>query len=90
MIKERVITILRSSELKTPELEERTGVNRYTWQNIKNKPGRTLKTEEIEAVIGLFPQYALWIASGNIAPEIGQTSPEYDQANENLSKRAEG
>lgn len=88
MIKERVITILKTSGLNTPELEEKTGVNRYTWQNIKNKPGRTLKTEEIEAVIEIFPSYALWIASGNIAPEIGQTSPEYDEANEKLDKRA--
>ncbi|KIV74919.1 hypothetical protein SZ55_0276 [Pseudomonas sp. FeS53a] len=27
------------------------------------------------------PEYALWLVSGKIAPECGQTSPEYDQAN---------
>jgi hypothetical protein len=90
MIKERVITVIRESGLKNPELEERTGVNRYTWQNIRNKPERALKTEEIEAVIELFPQYGYWIATGNVAPEIGQTSPEYDQVNSKLDKRAEG
>lgn len=90
MIKERVITIIKSSGLKNPELEERTGINRYTWQNIRNKPGRELKTEEMEAVIKLFPEYAFWIASGNIAPEIGQTSPDYDEVNAKLDKRAEG
>jgi len=90
MIKERVITVIKESGLKNPELEERTGVNRYTWQNIRNKPERALKTEEIEAVIELFPQYGYWIATGNVAPEIGQTSPEYDQVNSKLDKRAEG
>ncbi|MEB4808385.1 DNA-binding protein, partial [Pseudomonas aeruginosa] len=40
---------------------------------------------EIEAVIQIFPQYALWLVTGNIAPESGQTSPEYDEANQNLS-----
>lgn len=90
MIKERVITVIKESGLKNPELEERTGVNRYTWQNIRNKPERALKTEEIEAVIELFPQYGYWIATGNVAPEIGQTSPEYDQVNSKLDNRAEG
>ncbi|QFS86013.1 helix-turn-helix domain-containing protein [Marinobacter sp. THAF197a] len=90
MIKERVITVIKESGLKNPELEERTGVNRYTWQNIRNKPERALKTEEIEAVIALFPHYGYWIATGNIAPEIGQTSPEYDEVNSKLDNRAEG
>ncbi|MEB4901042.1 DNA-binding protein, partial [Pseudomonas aeruginosa] len=40
---------------------------------------------EIEAVIQTFPQYAPWLVTGNIAPENGQTSPEYDEANQNLS-----
>lgn len=90
MIKERVITIIKSSGLKNPELEEKTGIGRYTWQNVRNKPERELKTEEIEAIIKLYPQYALWIASGEIAPEVGQTSPEYDEVNSKLDSRAEG
>lgn len=39
---------------------------------------------EIEAVIALFPQYALWLVTGEVAPESGQTSPEYDEAHRNL------
>ncbi len=38
----------------------------------------------------MFPQYAFWIASGQIAPEIGQTSPDYDEANRNLSQPSAG
>lgn len=90
MIKERVITVIKNSGLKNPELEQRTGISRYTWQNIRNKPERELKTEEIEAVIDLFPNYAFWIATGKVAPEIGQTSPEYDDANKNLSNQNAG
>src|SRR5690606_4355370 len=36
------------------------------------------------------PQYALWVASGTIAPKIGQTSPQYDEANRNLSNHEAG
>ncbi|WP_312913459.1 hypothetical protein [Stutzerimonas nitrititolerans] len=42
-----------------------------------------MSTEELEALLKLFPQYTLWLGSGQIAPEIGQTSPEYDEAKQN-------
>ncbi|MFI8980462.1 helix-turn-helix domain-containing protein [Ectopseudomonas khazarica] len=84
MIKDRVITILKSSGIRLPELEERTGISRYTWNNLKNTARkREVKAEEIEAIVKLFPQYALWLVSGEVAPEAGQTSPEYDQVNSN-------
>ncbi len=38
-------------------------------------------------LIELYPNYALWLASGNIAPEIGQTSPEYDEAAKKLDEQ---
>lgn len=91
MIKERVITILKISGMRLPELEERTGISRYTWNNLKNPArSREIKEEEIEAVVKLYPQYALWVVSGNIAPEAGQVSPEYDQANSNLPNQNAG
>ncbi|WP_394238426.1 hypothetical protein [Pseudomonas anguilliseptica] len=37
-------------------------------------------------LVKIYPQYALWLASGQIAPEVGQTSPDYDEANRNLSQ----
>jgi DNA-binding Xre family transcriptional regulator len=91
MIKERVITVLKHSGLKLPQLEEQTGVSRYTWSNLKNPAkNREIKAEEIEAVVKLYPQFALWIVSGTIAPEAGQISPEYDQANSNLPNQNAG
>ncbi|WP_371916536.1 helix-turn-helix domain-containing protein [Pseudomonas sp. PIC25] len=77
MIKERVITVLKHSGMKLPQLEELTGISRYTWSNLKNPAkNREIKAEEIEAVVKLYPQFALWIVSGTVAPEAGQTSPD--------------
>ena len=75
--------------MRLPELEERTGISRYTWNNLKNPArSREIKAEEIEAVVKLYPQYALWVVSGNIAPEVGQISPGYDEANSNLPNQS--
>jgi hypothetical protein len=41
-------------------------------------------------LVKLFPSYALWIASGQVAPEAGQTSPDYDEANRNLPNQNAG
>lgn len=86
MIKDRLITIIRSKGINNPELERLTGIGRYTWQNIRNKPEREIKEEEILAVAELYPEYRYWLISGDVAPEIGQVSPDYELANENLSK----
>lgn len=48
------------------------------WQTVRYKHIR-MSTEEIEELVKLFPQYALWLATGQVAPEIGQTSPEHDE-----------
>ena len=91
MIKERVVALIKHSGLRLPQLEERTGISRYTWSNLKNPAkSREIKEEEIEAVVKLYPQYALWLVSGTIAPAAGQTSPEYDEANSNLTNQSAG
>ncbi|MCW8156577.1 XRE family transcriptional regulator [Stutzerimonas stutzeri] len=91
MIKERVITVLKHSGLKMPQLEEMTGISRYTWSNLKNPAkSREIKAEEIEAIVKLYPQFALWIVSGRVHPECGQTSPEYEAAHSNLSNQNAG
>lgn len=54
------------------------------WQSVRYKDIR-MSTEEIEVLQALFPAYRLWLISGEIMPECGQTSPDYDEANRNLS-----
>lgn len=91
MIKERVITVLKHSGLKLPQLEELTGISRYTWSNLKNPAkAREIKAEEIEAVVKLYPQFALWIVSGIVHPDCGQVSPEYEAAHSNLPNQNAG
>ena len=43
-----------------------------------------MSTEELEVLQAIFPMYRLWLISGEVMPECGQTSPEYDEANRNL------
>lgn len=78
MIKERLISLF-NKERTSVWFEQRTGIDRYRWGNIRNGKAR-LTDAEIDAVIQIFPGYALWLATGQIAPEVGQTSPDYDDA----------
>ncbi|QLF94089.1 hypothetical protein HW090_13140 [Pseudomonas sp. ABC1] len=54
------------------------------WHSVRFKNIR-MSTEEVEVLVKIYPQYALWLASGQILPEAGQTSPEYDEANAKLA-----
>ncbi len=49
-----------------------------------------VSTEEIDVLVNIYPNYALWLASGQIAPEIGQTSPDYDAVNEKIGRTQNG
>lgn len=49
------------------------------WLNV-SKGAVRVSSEEIDVLVSVFPQYALWIVSGQIIPDSGQTSPEYDEA----------
>ena len=89
MIRERLISVWDSQGLSAPKLEKLTGIDRSSWYHLRNGKRRA-NEEDIEAIVKMFPQYAFWIASGQIAPEIGQTSPDYDEANPNLSQPSEG
>lgn len=57
----------------------------YRWSNIKRGKAR-LGTEELEKINEKFPAYRWWLSTGEVLPEVGQTSPDYDEANRNLSQ----
>lgn len=59
------------------------------WKSV-SKGAVRVSTEEIDVLVQVYPQYALWLASGQIAPEIGQTSPDYDEANVKLAEPKTG
>lgn len=82
MIRDRLISLFDSKRTSV-WFEKETGIDRYRWGNIRSGKAR-LSDAEIDAVVKVFPQYSLWLVSGEIAPEIGQTNPEFDEANRNL------
>lgn len=59
------------------------------WRNV-SKGAVRVSAEEIDVLVKIYPQYALWLVSGQIAPDCGQTSPDYDAANSNLPKQGAG
>ena len=59
------------------------------WKSV-SKGAVRVSTEEVDVLVKVFPQYALWLASGQVAPEVGQTSPEYDEAHSSLSSQNAG
>lgn len=59
------------------------------WHSVRYKDVR-MSTEELEVLQEMFPGYRLWLISGEIAPQAGQTSPEYDEANRNLTSQSAG
>ena len=85
MIRDRLIAIWDKKGLSATELEKLTGIDRSNWYSLRNGRRRA-NEDDIAAMAKAFPGYALWLVSGKITPESGQTSPDYDEANSNLSK----
>ena len=86
-IQHRARALISKAGLDT--LIKHSDISLNRWHSVRFKNIR-MSTEEIEVLVDLYPQYALWLASGQIAPEIGQTSPDYDEANRNLSQPSAG
>ncbi len=80
-IQQRARTLIAKAGFDTLIKHSEIGLNR--WHTVRFKDVR-MSTEELEILVKLYPQYTMWLASGQIAPEIGQTSPEYDEANKAL------
>lgn len=81
-IDERVRTLVDKAGVD--ELVKRTEIGSTRWRTVRYDKRTRISTKEIEVLVTLYPEYALWLASGQIAPESGQTSPEYDEANSKL------
>ena len=48
-----------------------------------------MRSEETEALCKLFPEYTIWIATGEEKPEIGQISPMIKKAQTSLKPTPE-
>lgn len=89
MIQERILIIWEYKGLTAKKLEEFSGIDREKWYALKQKK-RRVNEDDINAIVKMFPNYALWLVSGTIGPECGQTSPDYDKANRELGSQNAG
>lgn len=71
------------------KLSQMSETDHSRWLNV-SKGAVRVSTDELDVLVKIYPQYALWLASGQIAPEAGQTRPDYDEANRNLSQTNAG
>ena len=79
---DRVRLLIKQASPK--RLSEVSPISHDRWKSI-SKGAIRASTEEIDTLVKIYPQYALWLASGQIHPECGQTSPDYDEANAKLA-----
>ena len=86
-IQDRAITLIYKTGLD--ELVRKSEIGHARWKNVRHRNAR-ISSEELDVLVSVYPQYALWLASGKVAPECGQTSPEYDEANRNLTSHTAG
>ena len=82
-MRERILAILARKKLTAKRLEQISGIDRERWYALR-RGSRRVNEDDIKVIVEVAPEYALWLVSGNFAPECGQTSPEYDEAHENL------
>ncbi|MGC8118271.1 hypothetical protein FXN65_24705 [Metapseudomonas lalkuanensis] len=80
-IQERAIALIYKAGLDN--LVRESEINYSRWKNLRHRKAR-MSTEEMEVLVRLYPSYGLWLATGQVAPEAGQTSPAYDEAHSNL------
>ncbi len=66
-----------------------TAIPYSRWVSVTYKNVR-MSTEELDELKRLFPQYAYWLITGEVIPEAGQTSPDYDSVDSKLAGPAEG
>lgn len=86
-ITDRSLLLIGKSNLTDLTKAGDTDYNR--WVSIKRGKAR-VGADEVEVLGRVFPQYRWWLSTGEVMPEIGQTSPEYDEANLKLSNQSAG
>ena len=84
---DRAHQLLNATSLK--ELAEVNSKDYVRWQSIKRGRAR-IGAEEVELLGNLYPQYRWWLMTGEVMPDKGQVSPEYNEADRNLPNQNAG
>jgi hypothetical protein len=77
-INERVRAVASMAGMDRLVRETPIGSNR--WRTVLYNKDVRISTDELEALGKLYPTYRWWMISGEVAPEIGQISPEHESA----------
>ncbi|UXJ53512.1 DNA-binding protein [Pseudomonas citronellolis] len=77
-ITERALRLISQSNLSELTRAGNTDYNR--WVSIKRGRAR-VGADEVEILGKVYPHYRWWLSTGEVLPEIGQTSPDHDQSN---------
>ncbi|SFD12323.1 hypothetical protein SAMN05216577_11755 [Pseudomonas citronellolis] len=77
-ITERALRLISQSNLSELTRAGDTDYNR--WVSIKRGRAR-VGADEVEILGKVYPHYRWWLSTGEVLPEVGQTSPDHDQAN---------
>jgi len=86
-ITERMQILIKFKNAKSKDLEDKTGIDRDRWNNIKKtNPTAKTRAEEVEALGKIYPEFALWLISGKTLPEAGQISPELEETHQKLNQ----
>ncbi len=67
------------------EFSQLVGINKKTLESLE-QTGRAPKGELLEAVCRIWPQYTLWLMTGQVNEEAGQLSPEIEKARKTLKQ----
>lgn len=62
-IDDRIRKLLNNKDLTTEEISKITGIKYGRWTTIRKKDGRS-RSEEIQAISEIWPEYALWLTTG--------------------------
>ncbi len=84
---DRAHQLLNATSLK--ELAEVNSKDYVRWQSIKRGRAR-IGAEEVEHLGRMYPQYRWWLMTGEVMPDKGQVSPEYEEADRNLPNQNAG
>lgn len=84
-IVERLLAIWDEERLSAKYLEKMTGIKEKRWYGIRER--KVMRTEELEAINLMFPEYAFWLTTGDEIPEAGQISPMTKKAQRNLKNQ---
>lgn len=79
---ERIKELLSTEKLKRKDLSKETGIAQDRWSDVINQRTK-LRHEELEALGKLFPEYRIWLLTGEEFPEYGHISPMTKLAHNN-------